>query len=390
MLQKILVLGVVAFLIQGCAVKAKVIGADGQPFSALQESDIQYLGSFLPPQGGSIGARTTFKHGLMAMAYNPAKNSLFVTAHESGYMVAEITIPNNLDPSINDRTNLPEATILQDCVDIKAKMPDTNARGDWKIGGLLVHNNRLISNWYIYYDNNHNQKNFGVLDSLDLKKARGMGLYPPSRGESGHLGAYMALIPPEWQSTFEATAFAGMFGVPIGRRTSWGPSIFGFNPDDIGRDDSVPVKAWVDYSNSYPLAPRKGTNPYYNALSRKGGMVFVRGSSSVLIWGGHGAYEPPSEVCYGKPKACNDPTGHKGYHATFTQYRHQIWVYDADEILKIWGKQMPRDIWTFDPKFTRSGGRKSWKGVAYDMNNNLIYAAANGVWPVIHVFKGEH
>ncbi len=79
-----------------------------------------------------------------------------------------------------------------------------------------------------------------------------MGLYRPTGGSSGHLGAYMALIPPEWESTFGATAFTGMFGVPITRRTSCGPSIFGFNPDDVGIQDPVPVKSWVDYSSSHP------------------------------------------------------------------------------------------------------------------------------------------
>ena len=385
MTNKFLAIGVAALLIQSCSTTPKVVLSEGKPVQALQESDLHYLGAFLPPQGGNIDDRTTFTAGLMAMAYNPANNSLFATAHESGYHVAEISIPSNLDPAINDRANLPEATILQDFVDIKEKMPDTDAPGQWKIGGLLVYNNRLISNWYIYYDNKNNQKNFGALDSLDLKKARGMGLYRPTGGLSGHLGAYMALIPPEWRSTFEATAFAGMHGVPIRRRTSLGPSLFGFNPDDIGIKDPVPVTPWVDYSMTNPLAPGRSTNPFYNHLSRKGGMVFVRGSKSVLIWGGHGAYESPSSVCYGKPKACNDPTGHKGYHATFSQYRHQIWVYDTDEILKVWGNKTPSDIWTFDAQFT--GGRKSWKGVAYDMKNNIIYAAANDRYPVIHVFK---
>jgi hypothetical protein len=386
MINKFLVIGVVALLIQCCAATPKVVlSPEGAPLQALQESDLHYLGAFLPPQGGNIGARTTFSAGLMAMAYNPANNSLFATAHENGYYIAEISIPSNLNPAINDRANLPEATILQDYVDIKAKMPDTSARGKWKIGGLLVHNNRLISNWYIYYDNNKNQKNFGVLDSLDLKKARGMGLYAPTGGSSGHLGSYMALIPPEWESAFGASALAGMFGVPIGSRTSSGPSIFGFNPDDVGIQDPVPVEPWVDYSSSFPLAARRGTNPLYNALSTKGGMVFVRGSKSVLIWGGHGAYEPPSTVCYGKPEACSSLMGYKGYHATFNQYRHQIWVYDTDEILKMWGGKTPTDIWTFDAQFT--GIKKSWKGVAYDMKNNLIYAAANGYYPVIYVFK---
>lgn len=341
----------------------------------LQESDLVYLGAFLVPQGGKD--RATFSYGGYAMAYNPTNNSLFLGGHHIGFHVGEVSIPK-LSKSTNIK-DLERGKLLQPHEDIQKKLKSFDlpqGGGGIRLGDLLVHGNRLIATYYTYYDaEGKAKKAFAYYDSLTLKTAKGYGLFAPNV-TAGHVAGYLATVPQGWQSVF-GKALCGLSGIPIASRQSNGPAIFGFDPSQLGIVDPVPVKAFADYPLKTPLRDRTKANPVYNALSRMNGIVLPKNSRSVLVWGGHGAWDPKtSSVCYGTPQACNTTSGGKGYHAKNGQYRYQIWAYDIDKLTQTNippHKQEPYGIWAPKPLF--AGGERYFTSVAYDEVRNIIYVS---------------
>ena len=108
----------------------------------LEFSAFTYLGGFrLPntPQGGD------FSYGGSHMAYNPARNSLFVNSLHS--KVAEVTIP---PVNTSDRNLMSFASYLQPFSDPSEGHLSDIGNGTL-LSGLLVHGGRLYATGSIYY-----------------------------------------------------------------------------------------------------------------------------------------------------------------------------------------------------------------------------------------------
>jgi hypothetical protein len=235
------------------------------------------------------------------------------------------------------------------------------------------------------------------------------GMFRVGSMGGGIVGGYMTQIPPEWQSILGGPAITGQCCIPIITRTSYGPSAFVFNPNDLGNSDPAPDIPLLYYTQTNPLRgpnePQSGdqwqaTSNYFNGATMMGGVVFPPGTRSLLFFGRQGT----GEFCYGPPY--NDPacdgadkwSSNHGCHAY--PYRYQIWAYDANDLaaVKNGTKQpwslMPQ-IWTFDLPFERNeDGRVI--SATYDSGNQRIFIAA-GLQdgssssylpnPIIYVYK---
>ena len=107
----------------------------------VQATDLMYQGAFRLPHGPVGGS--SFDYGGTALAFNPARGSLFMVGHDWHQQVAEVTVP-----AIRRATrvsDLATASVLQPFTDAtEGKMYSVGA-GTVKVGGLLPYNGKLYS-----------------------------------------------------------------------------------------------------------------------------------------------------------------------------------------------------------------------------------------------------
>ena len=222
----------------------------------------------------------------------------------------------------------------------------------------------------------------------------------------GFVAGYMTKIPQEWQSVFGGTALTGNCCLSIISRTSLGPAAFSFNPADIGNKNPVPAIPLVYYPIDHPTLGTWGgngsPNPIYNMGTTVNGIVFPKGSRSVLFLGSTGLGIP----CYGEGTSnpnldgkpvpgesgviyCYDPNnGSKGCHAY--PYAAYVWAYDAMDLAAVKnGQKNPWDIRPYATWPLNSIG-SSVKGAAYDPATGRIYISVgfeDGTQPLMRIFN---
>jgi hypothetical protein len=376
---------------------------DPSTLPLLQFDDLNYIGAFKLPSTSSNG--DTFEIGGHPVAFNPARNSLFIGSRLG--KLAEVSIPQPVNSA--DVTALPRASYLQGFFEPTEGHLSTVGTTGVTVDGLLVYGNRLYGTGSVYYDADNEQRVSHFSRSLNLQEPSFTGwssVWSPDR--SGFVSGFMALVPSEWQTKLGGPAITGQFGLPIAWRTSWGPSAFAFNPAQIGQS-VVPATPNLYYSHEHPtLGHWSGSNPTYGATAQAGGVAIIAGTRSILYFGrnGMGAY------CYGNGTSnqslvgtlapdgahyCYDPTStDKGTHAY--PYRYQIWAYDLNELAAVKaGTKSPWDVrpygvWPFELPTPEPSIRIA--GVGYDSATQSIYlvqmrADKDGYAnrPIVHVLR---
>lgn len=376
----------------------------------LQQSNMEYQGAFRLPRGRhgiSPQVYDSFAYGGTALAYNPANDSLFVVGHDWEQRVAEIRIPKIVNNTQLDKLSV--AGVIQGVHDItEGRMANILAGesffpGTVKIGGLLVYNGKLVGTSYAYFDGAGQAALSHFISSPNLSATgdfQGMFKVGLNIG-AGFVDGYMALIPKAWQAFFGGPALTGNAALGVVSRTSYGPSSFVFDPDELGRENPVPAAAVVYYPQKHAtLGDWGSTNPYFNGTTQIRGLVFPAGWRSVLFFGRHGT----GKFCYGAgigeaalattSGQCYDPAdSSKGTHGY--PYVYQVWAYDALDLLAVkngekkpWGIK-PYAIWQFNLPFGKSNAIIN--GAAYDPQGRRIFISAaygdNDGMPLIHVFE---
>jgi hypothetical protein len=370
----------------------------------VQPGTLRWVGAFRPPPAHEAVDVSRAAYGGMGLTYNPARNSLFMVGHDQQLLTAEFTIPT---PS-TDLAALPSSTYLQKYGD------STDGRraavGHNVIGGLLIYNNRLISTSRLDYDAEHVQnktlRESHYVSGLDLSvpdDARGP--FRVGAVKANYVSGYMTSIPQMWQATFGMKALTGWCcGPSIIDRTSYGPAVSAFNPDDLGVLDPVPTITLLYYDSDHmTLGEWSSTkaNPVYGMTTEIHGVVFPDGTRSVLFVGRNGLGKP----CYGRTtqnaalvgtvdangvRYCAvGPDGPYGMHAA--PYRYQVWAYDALDFVKVkagtlkpWDPR-PYAVWEL-PVPTASAGIAP-RGVAYKQSTGQIFLyQRNGENPYIHTY----
>ena len=164
--------------------------------------NFEYLGAIRPPHIEQNGTR--FSYGGWGVAYSADGDphglddgfpgSLFLAGHQSHQMVAEISIPKPVNSKYKRADDLPVAEILQPFNDVTDGLLEEMTDGsseNFRLGGLLVTDNRLHWTMFKYY----NVANIDYLShgtsGLDMKSGRAEGPW--------HLGP-MNSGRPEWNS----------------------------------------------------------------------------------------------------------------------------------------------------------------------------------------------
>ena len=414
-------------------INTKQVQAADDPITEplLQLGNLVYEGAFKVPKGDLGDDSTNYDrlgYGGGPIAFNQARNSLFVVGHPYGDRVAEISIPEIVNS--NNLNDLKTASLIQPAIDITdnhwANLAlDGSALSHPVPGGLLLFHNRLIGSAYVYYDASGQgyRSHFYASPNWSTEGTNFHGMYRvgvASGVNGGFVGGYMALIPPEWQSGFGGSALTGLGGIPIILRTSWGPCAWVFNPDDLGVTDPVPATMLVGYTSHHPTLGGWGSSEgtlYFNMATQVRGLVFPYGTRSVLFFGRHGLGETGQgdKCCYGIGTAdqtlaqqdhyCYDPSdSSKGCHCY--PYVYQVWAYDANDLLKVKNGEInpetnqpyqpwdirPYAIWNLDFPFAKENAQIV--GATYDPSTQRIFISEYGgerpsmePYPLIQVYK---
>ena len=382
-----------AFRASSEALETRLLLASG---GLLQEADFVYQGSFRLPSG--TYGNSTFEYGGDALAFNennpndPNDDTLFISGHAwQETAVAEVSIPNVVNST--NLGSLSTASVVQPFADITDGLNSQVHSGNGTLlGGLLVDGNQLVWSVYDYYDGAAEATFSHGTSPLNLSggnDAQGMFRVGDSLNP-GYYAGYMAHVPQAWQTDFGMRMVTGQANLNIISRTSAGPALFGFDPDDFG-STPAPDTPFVYYDVGFPLANMESQNPFFNFNSHVNGIVFAEDSNSVIFFGGHGT----GDVCYGDPEPCNDPDrGGKGWHDVGGNYIYQAWAYDVADFLAVKNGQLqpwevqPYDVWEIDLPF--ASGDRRLGGVGYDPHTNRVYVSqqyGDGASPVIHVYE---
>jgi len=377
---------------------------DPSTLPLIQFADLTYTGAFrLPDQFVNGDGFTIGGHPL---AFNPARNSLFIGSRVGN--VAEVAIPTPVNSA--SISALPFATFLQGFADPTEGNLWQIANDGVSIDGLMVLGNRLYGSASIYYDANNTQRLSHYSRSTSLSTPSFSGMTQVWLTEkSGFVSGFMGTVPAEWQQKLGGPAVTGQCCLPIAWRTSWGPSAFAWNPADIGSVNPVPATPLVYYPLDHPTLGRWDTsNPVYGGTTQITGVAVIAGTRTALFVGRNGT----GPFCYGNGTAdqnlvgtlgpdgevfCYDPGATaKGQHAY--PYNYQIWAYDLNDLAAVRaGTKQPWDVvpygvWPFALPFAEPAVRIG--GVGYDASQQLLYISqmyadqdGYGYRPIIHALK---
>jgi hypothetical protein len=319
-------------------------------------------------------------YGGYALGYDTAQHGRYFGGHDWYQNLCEIGIPATIALTQT-------ASILQNCTDVAEGRLSLIDQDSIKLGGSLIYNGRLIVSAYSYYDADGSQALSHFVSDPDLS-IQGNVSGPYQVGNwAGIVSGYMALIPPEWRTAFGGPALTGNCCLSIISRTSYGPAVSVFNPNDVGRLDPVPATPVLYYPQDHPLAAWDANSPYFNGSTHIVGVAFPPGSRSVLFFGRQGV----GPFCYGTGAECNDPVdSSKGTHAY--PYVHQLWAYDALDLLAV--KDGTRQPWEAKPyalwqlgEMDVSGG-PDMAGMTYDPDSGRVYITEMyGESPAVHVYQ---
>jgi hypothetical protein len=173
----------------------------------LDRSEFTYRGSFLMPR--PLSDEKTFAYGGTALAYDPARDSLFAVGHDWYQLSAETTTPRPLEGA--KPTDLNRARYLQPFVDATDGLIDATGQDDNKIGGQLVYRHRLCGSVHVYYDAAGEQTlSHWARPSTSLTAGRARGLFDlGGRLGAGFVSGYMALVPRKWRDRLGGPALTG-------------------------------------------------------------------------------------------------------------------------------------------------------------------------------------
>ncbi len=354
---------------------------DATKLPRVSAEDMKYIGSFaVDDADGSNAKEGLLTYGGRALSVNPATQTLLIGGHAWYNRLCEVAIPEDFERGTR---------VVQPCTDVTEGRLKNIDDGPVNLGGSLVYKSRLIVSAYSYYDADGNQERSHFVSGLNLTQSGDVqGPFRVGKDQSaGFVSGYMGLVPEEWQSLLGGPALTGNCCLSIISRTSSGPALSVFNPDDVGRENPVPATELVGYPLDEELAPGKQRNLLYNLTAEIKGVGFPAGTRSVLFVGriGEGNY------CYGEVSECPDPASqYKGPHAY--PYRHQVWAYDALDLVEV--KRDKKRPWEIRPYATwrltemNDKGSAYIAGAAYDQTTRRLYITEEyGERPRVHVYE---
>jgi hypothetical protein len=355
---------------------------DPTKFPLVSADDVKYIGSFeVDASDGTDTKEGWVSWGGQALSVNSAARTLLMSGHAWYRRLCEVAIPDDFERGTR---------VVQPCSDVaEGRLKQIDDGAETALGGSLVYKGRMIFSAYSTYDADGSQEKSHFVSGINLSQTGDVqGPFRVGKDEgAGFVSGYMGLVPDEWQSLLGGPALTGNCCLSIISRTSSGPALSVFNPDDIGREDPVPATELLGYPLDEALAPGTQKGLLYNDSTIIRGVAFPSGTRSVLFIGRIGE----GDFCYGEVTACPDPgSPYKGAH--MYPYRHQVWAYDALDLLQV--KQGAKRPWEVQPYATwrltemNSDGTATVAGAAYDQTTRRLYVTTDfGDYPRVHVYE---
>jgi hypothetical protein len=388
-----------------------IMDDDGVQLPLFQLSDMGYLGAFRVPRG--IFGSSTFQYGGNSLAFNPARNSLFMASNlDAGLNIAEVQIPTLLGAS-GRIAELPVARVLQPFVNLgglltldgggRSSPPPLISYENLRIGGLLVAAGGLTGGMFMGYNgaepenSTHSHFRTTSLNLSALNSSTFTGLVDirrnPATGSGRVRGGYMAEVPEQWRAWIGANFVTGAAAQNRIQFSSSGPALFGFSaPNPKASSGAALVNYPFGHALQWNEGPSTGPEPIFNGTTKIDGVAFVPGTRSVIFLGSNGL----STIGYGVGSRFNDRVRpEQGFHSQNGNYQYQIWAYDIDDFMSVrngtlaaWDVR-PTSVVNFSLPTPEPS--KYLGGTAFDAATGRLYVsqklAGPGATPIIHVYQ---
>lgn len=317
----------------------------------LRAEQIRFVGSFVLPVRTQQSEKEPdiIAYGGYALGMGPDGASLYVGCHDWGDKLARVSIP-----AMGETAKVIEpCTAIPNLAEISGPQGRVNGI---ELGGSLWWNNRLIVSAFTFYDPNagtdegHNKTHFAGPSIAELAGPWKVGGDAP-----GIVAGNMAVVPEEWRTLVGGPVIGGLCCISIISRSSFGPAINVFNPDDLGKVAKVKSQMLAGYPDDHQnLGPYESAGEYYGMAMTMGGLAWPRGSRSVLA-----LVNRPTTYCYGrgtndqsldgKPVGngrvyCYDPySQEQGFHSR--DFELSAVVFDAADLARVKaGRRRPWDV----------------------------------------------
>ncbi len=283
----------------------------------LNRSSLVYEGAFRVPKGSYGGTSFSCNPFVNAqyqpMAYNPVNNSLFLgqstPTHTQAKRIGEISIPEIINPlSVEMQIDeLKTSVVLQEPQDISNGEFDklnqdgkasSDPAGLAQLGGLYVYQSKLLGTSWSYYDasqsngyRSHFSANLSWQNGADFSGMHAIGTSPTgSFANGGFVGGYMTKVPFKHREAVGYPMLTGRTGGPIVGRSSFGPTLWGFDPNQLNFGQAAPSKMFIGYPESQATLGDYSDQPslMFNRSTGVTGMVWPENSDSILFFGSHG------------------------------------------------------------------------------------------------------
>lgn len=402
------------------------------PKKLIYSENLEHIGAFRVPQsnlGGDSKQPGSIAFGGSCIAYNSKNDSLFMFGHGREKLLLELKIPKL------KKTNKINELKFAKCITPPTQiMPQENwnmltERGS-EIGnggapsGLLIYDKYIVGSAFAYYDAMYEGARSHFIIKRDfINREMGftefhkVGVNPVKQNmpNGGFVGGYMAKVPVAWQEILGGSALTGQCCIPIIHRTSFGPSIWSFDPMKIGYDDPVPAKMLIGYPEGHAKLGGYGDEPslYFNKSTEINGVVFPVDTDSILFFGRHGlGITGKGDSCYGigtNDRSLHQQKNNEGINYCYDEssiykgthgypYIYQVWAYDSNELKKvISNEKKPWDVLpyaVFELKLPFKTKEAKIIGAAYDEKRNRIYISQANAdipgyepFPIIHCYE---
>lgn len=350
-------------------------GASPQDQSLIQDGDITHIGYFsLPSAWGSQSGGVS--GGGRSLAVSSDGTMLYVGGHSYYDTIGRVVIPTVFD----GRTATQDVSLTE--------VPGTvGSSGTVVRSGALVYNNRLIVQKYLPYDGSnatmasHAACDTSISNCTAFTPISGLGSQTIRQTNQ-----YMGIVPTDWAVLVGYPAFTGAGQQSINAGLSWGPSMYGFDPDTVTGSGTITGRSLIAYSITNPLAstyPNQYTTP---ADMDNAGMFWPTNTRSILFVGGHGLGKG-NYKCALFVSPCDPSCGGEDYYGRLTDggigtgYRRQVTAFDANDVLRvIAGTIQPYQVtpyayWTLPSQNTNECAEFEVGGLAYDDVNRRLFVA---------------
>jgi len=395
-------------------------------------TDLEYLGAFRLPSGGSGAER--WSHGGYGMTYCPTGDpggegdgypgSLFGVGHVDHGYVSECSIPAPVISAEKNLTDLPRAVTLQPFIDVTNGVMQEDERQLTDIQYYSKQGGQTTDKLYwalydFYVPDKPKLHGWCELDFSNLQSQGTWQLKIPSLTNTAAQTAYLFDILPDWAEVHvpgdpvqgtTAKYLATGRKRPGQGQGSFGPALYAYAPWNHGNppadDAKLDTVQLLYYDPSHPSDEEHAWNDRW----RDGAWLSVGGKQAVIFAGLRPMRNFKNGLEYYGPELPGHIASGKGYHSDPTYAA--ILFYDTDDLALV--AQGDKESYEPHPyavfnvtKYLYPAehnanpeanglsleGFRGLGGVGYDRDRQLLYVMQRGIdgfyerAPIVHVFR---